>query len=527
MQAMPRSATLRPSRRNDWTGAVYAGGIAGLLAAIAIAAGWRGSDLPAQVFRVELLRRHGFVFWDAQWFSGHPTLSYSVLSPLFGALTGPVALGALCGVVSAMLFDRLVRSSFGSGAVIGSLWFAVATVTNLIVGRVTFGLGVTFALAAVYALSRGHPLIAIGAALLSGLASPVAGLFLAIACAAWGCARPGIRIVAWTAMAAAFVPVLVIAVVFPSPGAQPYEWWALGCDLAICVAALVVVPRRYAALRWAAAIYAVVLIATKLVETPLGGNVSRLNQYAAGPLLACVLWEYRRQLVVLLAIPFVFWQWFPTTDAILRAPSDPSTHRAYYQPLVNFLTANRIGFGRVEIPVTYRHWESAYVATEVPLARGWERQLDYAYAADFYDGTLTAAKYHDWLRSNGVAYVALPDTRLDASSHIEAEIIRRAPAYLEHVWTGPHWQVWRFTGFDGLVVGPATMSELNADSFVLDVRKPGAVTVRVHYSPRWAVDGDGCTVETPDGWTRIKNLLPGPVEVSQALRGTRCDGDQV
>ncbi len=510
-------------RRNDWTGAVYAGGVAAVLAAIAIAAGWRGSDLPAQLFRVELLRRNGFVFWDAQWFSGHSTLNYSVLSPLLGALTGPLVLGAICGVISAVLFDRLVRSSFGSGAMFASLWFAVATVTNLIVGRVTFGLGIAFALAAIYALSRRHPFIALGAALCSGLASPVAGLFLAIAFAAWGCARPRVRVAAWTAMVAAIGPVLLIAIVFPTPGAQPYEWWALICDLAICVAALALVPNRYSALRWAAAIYAVVLIATKVIASPLGGNVSRLNQYVAGPLLACVLWEHRRRLVVLIAIPIIFWQWFPTTDAILRAPSDPSTHRAYYQPLLNYLTGSDLGFGRVEIPVTYRHWESAYVAPEIPLARGWERQLDYAYAEHFYDGTLTAPSYEAWLRSNGVEYVALPDTRLDASSHVEASIIRGAPPYLEHVWSGPHWEVWRFTGYHGLVDGPARITDLTADRFELDVRAPGAITVHVHYSPHWAVDGGACTVETPNGWTRIENLEPGPVTVSQALQGTGCD----
>jgi hypothetical protein len=510
-------------RRTDWTGAVYAGGVAAVLAAIAIAAGWRGSDLPAQLFRVELLRRNGFVFWDAQWFSGHSTLNYSVLSPLLGALTGPLVLGAICGVISAVLFDRLVRSSFESGATFASLWFAVATVTNLIVGRVTFGLGIAFALAAIYALSRRHPFVAVGAALCSGLASPVAGLFLAIAFAAWGCARPRARIAAWTAMVAAIGPVLLIAMVFPTPGAQPYEWWALICDLAICVAALAVVPNRYSVLRWAAAIYAVVLVATKVIASPLGGNVSRLNQYVAGPLLACVLWEHRRRLVVLVAIPIIFWQWFPTTDAILRAPSDPSTHRAYYQPLLNYLTASDLGFGRVEIPATYRHWESAYVAPEIPLARGWERQLDYAYAQHFYDGTLTASGYETWLRSNGVEYVALPDTRLDASSHIEASIIRSSPSYLEHVWSGPHWQVWRFTGYHGLVDGPARITDLTADRFELDVRAPGAVTVHVHYSPHWAVDGGACTVETPNGWTRIENLEPGQVTVSQALQGTRCD----
>jgi hypothetical protein len=269
-----------------------------------------------------------------------------------------------------------------------------------------------------------------------------------------------------------------------------------------------------------------VVVATKLIASPLGGNVSRLNQYAAGPLLACVLWEQRRSHVVLAAIPLVFWQWFPTTDAILRAPSDPSTHQAYYQPLLNYLTAHPVGFGRVEIPVTYRHWEAAYVAPQIPLARGWERQLDTAYAKTFYDGTLTAAGYGEWLRSNGVAYVALPDTQLDPSSHIEASIIRSAPSYLEHVWSGPHWSVWRYTGYHGLVDGPAHMTDLSADQFTLDVTAPGAVTVHVHFSPRWAVSGGGCTVATPSGWTRIENVEPGPVQVWQALHGTQCDHDQ-
>src|SRR5215813_11869719 len=138
---MSRPVSLRRERLGYWTSALYAGGVAGVLALIAVLAGWRGSDLPAQVFRVELLRRHGFVLWDSQWFAGHSTLNYSVLSPVLGPLTGPVALGAVCGVVSAVLFDRLLRDEFGSAAWFGSLWFAVATVTNLIVGRVTFGLG--------------------------------------------------------------------------------------------------------------------------------------------------------------------------------------------------------------------------------------------------------------------------------------------------------------------------------------------------------------------------------------------------
>ena len=41
---------------------------------------------------------------------------------------------------------------------------------------------------------------------------------------------------------------------------------------------------------------------------------------------------------------------------------------------------------RVEIPFTANHWEARWVAPAVPLARGWERQLDGKRNPLFYDG---------------------------------------------------------------------------------------------------------------------------------------------
>jgi hypothetical protein len=499
--------------------------VAGSLALFAIAMGWRGSDLPAQLFRVDLFRRDGFVLWNSQWFAGHPTLDYSVLSPVLGAVTGAIALGALSGVASAFLFDRLVYHEFGSASYVASVWFATSTVTNLVVGRVTFALGVTLMLGALLALQRHRVWLAALCALLCSLASPVAALFLAIACAAWGFARPERRLVAWVVGAIGIAPVLIVAAAFPSPGAQPYELWALVCDLALCVLLILVVPARFAALRWGAAVYGVVLIGTYLVATPLGGNVSRLNQYAAGPLLACALWDRRRGLVFLLAIPLVFWQWFPTFDTIAFAHSDPSTHRAYYQPLLEFLDSAPNTFGRVEIPATYRHWETTYVSPRLSLARGWERQLDYAYDPQFYDHTLDATSYRTWLSENAVEYVALPDTQLDDSSLIEARIIEQGQPYLKPIWHDAHWRVWKFSGYHGLVDGPARLVASTVDSFTLEVTGPGPVTVHVHDSPHWAVQGDGCTIADAGDWTVLRNLDRGNVRVVQALRGTRCDAD--
>jgi hypothetical protein len=361
---------------------------------------------------------------------------------------------------------------------------------------------------------------------LCALACPDAGLFLAIACCALGLADRRSRTAAWITGATALVPVLAIGVMFPSPGVQPYEWWALGVDLSVCALFLVVVPRRNAVLRYGAGLYAVVLILAKVMTSPLGGIVSRLNQYAAGPLLACVLWDHRRALVIALAIPLVFWQWFPTFDTIAFAGHDPSTHLVYYQPLLGYLSAHSQAFARVEIPATYRHWEAAFVAPEFSLARGWERDLDYAYDGVFYGATLTAATYERWLSENGVEFVALPDAKLDSSSTVEAGLLRRGLPYLEPVWSNAHWRVWRFRDYHGLVDGPARLESMRADGFTLDVSGPGLVTVHVHDSSHWLVPGGGCTTESPDGWIQIHGLDAGVVSVEQALRGTRCDIDR-
>ena len=74
---------------------------------------------------------------------------------------------------------------------------------------------------------------------------------------------------------------------------------------------------------------------------------------------------------------------------------------------------------RVEIPFTFGHWEGAEVASEVPLARGWLRQLDTGRNAIFYKGGLNELTYASWLSENAVRYVALPDAKPDRSAYRE------------------------------------------------------------------------------------------------------------
>jgi hypothetical protein len=427
----------------------------------------------------------------------------------------------MSGIVAAFLFDRIVVQAFGAHARVASVWFALATVTNLVVGRVTFAAGVAVALAAILALQRGRPALAGFCAVLASLTSPLAGLFLATAAVGLGMARREHRTHAMAVGAVTLVPVLGIAVLFPSPGSFPYEPWALARDLAVCALVYLVVREAYPVLRWGCLAYAATMVGAFAVSSPVGGNVSRLAQYVAGPLLACVLLPGRRLLLAALAVPLVFWQWFPALDGMAYAQGDPSSHEAYYSPLIDYLESAP-SVGRIEIPSTLRHWETAYIAPEIPLARGWERQTDIANNPMFYDGSLTSASYQTWLESNAVEFVALPDAPLDDSSLLEQQIILSRPSYLQPVWSSRHWQVWRVVGYRGLVEGPGRLVEQTPSSFTVAVSAPGDLVVRIHSSTHWATEGPGCVTSTPDGWTLIRGAEPGRLHVSQELQGTSC-----
>ncbi len=497
--------------------------IASALALIAIAAGWRGSDLPAQIYRSELIRRDGFVVWNSQWFGGHALLGYRGLAPALGALTGPLALGAISGIASAVAFERVLRFAFGRAARLGALWFALGTVTNLIVGRTTYALGFALAIGAVYMLQRNHVLAAVLFALLCSLSSPLAGCFLALATAAWACAQRERRLGALVVFGAAITPIAVVAVLFPTSGIEPYEPWALVWDLSLC-GVLAIALWEHRVVRYGAGLFALAAIGSYVLPTAIGGNVSRLGQYIAGPLLACALLPRRRVLLGLLAVPLLIWQWFPAVDGIAYAHTDPSTRAAYYEPVVAYLAAQPGPIGRVEIPSTYRHWEAAYAAPHLVLARGWERQLDIGYNPIFYSDPLTPASYANWLHTNGVAFVALPDAQLDDSSNGERALLLQRLPYLHEVWRDAHWTVWRVAGFAGLVEGHATLVRLSPDRVTLDVTQPGDLTLRLRATRHWTVHGSAtsCATATDDGWTVLRNLPVGTVTLTQSLAGTPC-----
>jgi hypothetical protein len=226
--------------------------------------------------------------------------------------------------------------------------------------------------------------------------------------------------------------------------------------------------------------------------------------------------------VIALVAPLAYWQAYPAVRDVARASGDPSTAAAYHAPLVRFLEG-RPGSFRVEIPFTENHWEAAYVAPSIPLARGWERQLDRRDGALFYDGSLDPARYRAWLDELAVAYVALPDVALDYSARAEGRLIAGGLPYLRPVWHDAHWRVFAVRRPAPLVEGAASAIDLEPDGFAIRASRPGDAYVRVHHTRWWAIlVGRACVESGPHGMTRVHVLAPGTVRVRARLLGSAC-----
>jgi hypothetical protein len=480
------------------------------------------ADLAAQEYRAQLVRDAGLTLWNNGWYAGHHTLGYSLLFPPLGAAIGVRVAGALAAIAAAVLFSLLARRHWGERA--GNLaasWFAIGTVATLCSGRLTFMLGVAIAMGALLALASGRHLTAAALAGVTTLASPVAGFFLVLAVVAWGLAEGA------AARALVVAPALVAGalaqLLFPEGGTEPFAPSAFWPPLAATALVAVLLGARERALRVGAALFALACVATFVVATPLGGNVTRLGALVAGPVVLGALGGRRSPaLLALVALPLAYWQLYPALRDVARASGNPSVEAAYHAPLVRYLQS-RPGTFRVEIPFTEIHWEALHVARSIPLARGWERQLDRLHGELFYDGRLDARRYRAWLDKRAVAYVALPDVPLDYSAIDEARLIRRGLPFLRLVWRSEHWRVFAVKQPTPLVQGAARRITVEPDGFTLRAGRSGDALVRIHYSRWWRVTGGhGCVAAAPGGMTRVRVTRPGPVRVHARLVGSSC-----
>jgi hypothetical protein len=262
-----------------------------------------------------------------------------------------------------------------------------------------------------------------------------------------------------------------------------------------------------------ALLYGAGTIASYLVSSAVGSNAGRLEELAAGPAAALLLWPRRKTLLLLAAAPLLYLQWHAPIRDVSTSGGDATTS-AYYQPLLSFLGRQSGPPFRIEIPFTRSHWETYAVAPRFPLARGWERQLDIKYNGLFYDGRLTAARYDTWLHSRAVRFVAVPDAQLDYSAMAERRLIDAGQPYLRLVWHAAHWRVYAVADPTPIVQGAATLRAIGPNWLALRADGPGTALVRIHFSPYWALtEGSGC-VEPAGDFTKLALDGEGPVRLA-------------
>ncbi len=512
--------------------------VAAVLLAVVVLAVWAlcfatdGGDLAAQYAWTQFASAHPGSAYDLAWYGGMHPVNYSVLTPYLMAWLGVRTTGVLAGILSAALLARLLERSGLDRPLLPALCGAAALACDIVSGRITFGIGALFALAAVLVVyeQRGTPRVRITAAgllgLLATLASPVDGLFLLVAAPALfltGRRR--------AACALAVGPPLVVGtttLLFPFYGVQPYNLAELALVLATALPIAVWAPRSWPAVRVGAWTYVLGNVLTLLIPSPIGSNVERLSLLFAAPLLlaAARLARGRRAVALWIGCAIALsWQTVqPVVDLIGAAPATGWTQ--YAKPLGAEL--DRLGAyrARVEVVGADSHVEASTLAPYVELARGWNRQVDLARNPLFYAGQLTPAAYHAWLRNWAVGYVVLPKTTTDYGSAAEGRLVAAGEPWLQPVWRDAHWAVYRVAGAVPLVSAPATVVKAGEAQLTLRVPTPGTTVVRVVWSPWLAVLDGGAGCLAPDGdWTRLTTRTPGTFRIGAQYtlpRGTPC-----
>ena len=509
--------------------------VAAALGAVYLLAEPDSADHAAQFFRSEFFADEGLAAWDNFWFGGHHMPGYGFLLPALASLIGVRIVGVLAAMAAALLFSAIAYNRFGDRARLGVVWFASATSISLFTGRLTFALGVAVALGAVFAAQRGHRIVAIFLAALTPLASPVAALFLACGIVAYAIAersRRGLELAA-TALGVT----LLMTGAFPEGGNEPFVFSSFQPAILVAVAVFIALPRQERLLRCGVAAYALALTAAFLIQTPMGGNATRMGALLLGPALAFGLWRRQRFALILLVPVLLYWQWSPVVRDLEEVSAQPSVKPGFYAPLIDFLRGQP-GHNayRVEVLPEAHHWESAYVPRGIYIARGWERQLDRKLNPLFYQSApLSGPQYRSWLDDLGVGYVAVPHAPLDYAARPEKRMLKRGrPRYLERVYSSADWTVYKVRNPSPLAIG-GRMVKLRPEGFVVDASEPGTVLVRVNWTPYWSIEqGSGCVEQAPGGYTMLDVETPGRFRVDidfspvRAISsGPRCHSEPV
>ncbi|MGX8906602.1 MFS transporter [Streptomyces netropsis] len=499
-----------------------------------------GGDLAAQDAWAEFALQHPDSAYNLAWYGGMHPVSYSVISPYLMALLGVRSTMMIAGTLSAGLIAMLlVRSRSVRHPLWPAMYGTFALTCNAISGRVTFGLGMMFGLAAVAVIFawpvrwRSEGKYRWGRAALAGLlaglataSSPVAGLFVGIVAAALFLSgrRPA-------AYALGVTPVVVVALsawLFPFSGQQPMAFTSAILPLLSGVFGLVFAPKHWRTVRIVSALYVLGVVLVWVIPSQIGTNISRLGMVFGGVVLVAALPELkvpsRSQLltagrtwsaVVLALVTITAWQSTNSISDIVHTTPAASWAREV-APLVDRLQRVEAERGRVEVVPARSHREASALSPYVNLARGWNRQADMKRNPLFYDrpSRLNATTYRAWLDRWAVRHVVLPIDEPDHAAVDEAKLVAGGLPYLRKVWSDDHWRLYEVQDPKPIADPPAMVARTDADGMTITVNNAGRVLIRIPYSPWLAlIDEDGKTVQPP----RIGPKGEPPVNVNGCL----------
>ncbi|MFC4030982.1 MFS transporter [Streptomyces polygonati] len=523
--------------------ATAAAGVLHLLWALYLAKD--SGDMAAQYAWTNFIRAHPSASYNLSWYGGMHPASYSILSPYVMAALGVRTTAVLAGTLSTTLTAALLLRAGVKRPLLPVLWTVFALWCDVVSGRVTFALGMLFALVATVLLFpaegavRAHSTrlaLATALAALATMCSPVAGLFLLVVAAALFLTKR--RKDAYILGAAPPLVVGATSLLFPFYGVQPFKWYLAIIPLGVSLAIVKLVPKSWRSIHLGTSVYAVGVVLTWLIPSPIGSNVERLALLFGGTVLLIVAmgttWGTRRTLAVWLAFAGVAtWQIVkPIVDEVTTtAVASTVKHAA---PLISELREVRADRGRVEVVPLASHWEASGLSPYVNLARGWNRQADVERNPLFYDGKLTPAEYLAWLHRWSVNYVVLPSDQPDSAAVAEAKIVAAGQSWLHPIWHDANWRVFEVTGSEPLADPPAVVDEAGPAELTVSMPGPGSVLLRIPWSPVLGIEGatdnkHGCLTSDGD-WTRLYAPRAGKYRIGGSyalIRGTQCDKEEV
>jgi hypothetical protein len=511
--------------------ALLLAGMASSLAAFLCWAAPPGTDFAAHSYQRTVFIDHGFQLWNNLWYAGHYSfVTYSLLYYPLAAVFGIKLLAVATVGIGTYAFATVLRREWGPAARWSSAAFAAVWGAFVLTGAFPFALGLALALLGVSALQRDSRGVFMLWAALSLAASPLAFLMLAVLLG--GVAFSGRADSKRLLLPAVTVGVLgateiVLWRLFPSGGRFPFALDELGFALGYCASIVLLTWRieRARVLRFIFLAYAAACLGAFLVPSALGQNIDRFK-FLAIPITVLVLslrrWRPLAATVVLL--PFaVWWNVSPLANSLKNGIADSANQQSYWEPAVRFLKTHLTSSYRVEVVGTAGHWEAVYLPeTGIPLTRGWYRQDDFPQNEALY-GRLSSTRYLRWLRSLGVRYVVLTNSRPDYSAKREVALVRSGRSGLRSVVRAGDLTVFSVPSPRRLVTGPgpARVLKLSEGGLVLNIGKAGSYRVAVRYSPYWS-SSSGCVTPRKDGMTTLRTTRPGVVSLDFSVNAGRA-----